>query len=129
MTKADDYFWDRSFKLKLEDKTKIPLGPGRCYDYRDFTITIVTFLIPGLRSSCPLISYFGSNFENQAARIEPGFQNALIRVNRFAGECGVRVGMTKHRISGGFGVLESHSFKTKFSQPLGAEEVEPLPPK
>ena len=100
MTKTDDYFCDLSLQPNLEDKTKIPwaLAAAIIIEIHN-AITIITFLILGSRRSCPLTSYFGSNFENQAARIEPGFQNALIRVNRFAGECGVRVGMTKHRLS------------------------------
>ena len=58
---------------------------------------ILYFFSSGARrtSTCPLFDYKGSNFDPNGwdpfVRIENGFRQHAVNINRYAGECGVKV--------------------------------------
>ena len=65
------------------------------YYYHRLIIVLLLLLFSGSRSTCPLFDYKGSNFDPNGwdpfVRIENGFRQHALNINRYAGECGVKV--------------------------------------
>ena len=89
-------------KKTTSNKKNKPVKSPVCFDILRLLLLLlfyvyIIFFSSGARrtSTCPLFDYKGSNFDPNGwdpfVRIENGFRQHAVNINRYAGECGVKV--------------------------------------